>query len=238
LAKLEDNPFISLQEDFSSVYKRKKFVRGSGFYIPPREVKLPADDTGIVRTFQYIPIIDLVKAIVSDPGFCKQTEYSRESETLYDIKDGEFWKNSPYFQNNPTALGLIFYSDELEVCNPLGAAKGKQKVLNLYMTMAEIPKPMRSKTENYFLVLSIRSQDLPPLREALYQPLIADLRKLEEGVSFQNGVLKAGLLIHLGDNLEAHLVSGLSQCFSSKDVCRQCHIQVPVFNYSHHLCDR
>jgi hypothetical protein len=84
----------------------------------------------------------------------------------------------------------------------------------------------RSATENYFLVLSIRSQDLPPNREALYQPLIADLKKLEDGIPFQGGLLRAGLLIHLGDNLEAHLVSGLSQCFSSKDVCRQCHLQV------------
>jgi hypothetical protein len=88
---------------------------------------------------------------------------------------------------------------------------------------------VRSKTENYFLVLTIRSQDLPPNREALYKPLIADLKKLEDGIPFRGGLLKAGLLVHLGDNLEAHLVSGLSQCFSSKDVCRQCHIQVGVF---------
>jgi hypothetical protein len=60
----------------------------------------------------------------------------------------------------------------------------------------------------------------------VYQPFIADLRKLEEGILFRDGILKAGLLVHLGDNLEAHLVSGLSQNFSRKDVCRACHIQV------------
>jgi hypothetical protein len=48
-----------------------------------------------------------------------------------------------YFQKNKDALGLIFYSDELEVCNPLGAAKGRQKVLNLYLSIAEISKPLR-----------------------------------------------------------------------------------------------
>jgi hypothetical protein len=118
-------------------------VQDSAHYIPPRQVKLPRDPSGISRSFQYIPVIDLVKAIVSDPGFVDQLSTRSESEELYDIKDGDFWKTSEYFQKNKDALGLIFYSDELEVCNPLGAAKGRQKVLNLYLSIAEISKPLR-----------------------------------------------------------------------------------------------
>jgi hypothetical protein len=106
-------------------------------------VKLPQDSSGIKRTFQYVPVIDLVKAIAADPGFHQQQQRPVENKMLYDVKDGEFWRTSEFFQNNPDALGLIFYSDELEICNPLGAAKGRQKVLNLYMTIAEIAKPLR-----------------------------------------------------------------------------------------------
>jgi hypothetical protein len=143
LSDLSENPFISLHSEFSSVYKRRKFVKNSGNYIPPCEVKLPQDSSGIKRTFQYIPVIDLLKAIVADPGFNQQPQFPRQCEMLYDVKDGAFWKNSAFFKDNPDALGLIFYSDELEICNPLGAAKGRQKVLNLYMSVAEIAKPLR-----------------------------------------------------------------------------------------------
>jgi hypothetical protein len=48
---------------------------------------------------------------------------------------------------------------------------------------------------------------------------------LEAGITVNGKKVKAGLLCHLGDNLEAHVVAGLSQCFSTGYVCRQCHIQ-------------
>ncbi len=118
-------------------------MQNSSHYIPPREMKLPPDDSGNKRTFQYIPVVDLVEKIASDPGFKLQQNFPHDSEMLYDFKDGDFWKKSKFFQTNPDALGLIFYSDELEICNPLGAAKGRQKVLNLYMSIAEISKPLR-----------------------------------------------------------------------------------------------
>ncbi len=143
MSKIEENPFVSLHGDFSTVYKRKKFVKNSKNYIPPREVKLPPDNSGTKRTFQYIPVTDLVKAIAGDPGFKQELDFPKQREMLYDFKDGAFWKNNDFFRNNPEALAMIFYSDELEVCNPLGAARGRQKVLNLYMSLAEISKPLR-----------------------------------------------------------------------------------------------
>jgi len=51
------------------------------------------------------------------------------------------------------------------------------------------------------------------------------LKKLEEGVNIGDKVLKMGIVAHLGDNLESHTVGGFSACFSSKDVCRACHLQ-------------
>jgi hypothetical protein len=37
-------------------------------------------------------------------------------------------------------------------------------------------------------------------------------------------LLKCGLILHAGDNLESHSVGGFSTCFSSLDICRFCHI--------------
>jgi hypothetical protein len=225
LTTLENNPHLTLQNEFSTAYMRQKFVTSSKGYIEPCEVKLPVNSDGDVKTFQYIPIIDLVTAIVSDPGFPSSSQHQRNDEMLRDLKDGAAWENNEFFQENKDALCIILYSDELELENPLGASKGKQKVLNIYMTLAEIPKHLRSKTENYFLVLTVRSRDLKGNENVVYDQLVKDLAKLEEGVPFQDGILKAGVLAHLGDNLEAHSVSGLSTNFSSGNICRLCHLK-------------
>ena len=52
--------------------------------------------------------------------------------------------------------------------------------------------------------------------------------KLEEGIIVNNpepNKVKFGLHLYAADNLEAHQLSGFSSCFSSKSVCRWCHIQ-------------
>ena len=64
--------------------------------------------------------------------------------------------------------------------------------------------------------------------QKIYQQLVKDLLVLEAGIEVNfpsRRTVKCGLLIHPADNLEAHGVGGFSQSFSSKDICRFCHIQ-------------
>jgi hypothetical protein len=75
------------------------------------------------------------------------------------------------------------------------------------MTLGEIPKHQRSQTKNLFLVLSVKEKDLKNNRKEVYQPLIRDLLKLQEGVLFDGKLIRAGLLVHLGDNLEVRFQS-------------------------------
>jgi len=75
-----------------------------------------------------------------------------------------------------------------------------------------------------------RSKDVDRKRTEFYAPLIRDLKILEKGILIGTQLVKVGVVAHLADNLEAHLVSGLSCSFSSKDVCRFCHIQGIHFN--------
>ena len=50
----------------------------------------------------------------------------------------------------------------------------------------------------------MKTSDLKLAREKIMAPLIDDLKKLERGITLENGeVLKAGVLFYLGDNLES-----------------------------------
>jgi hypothetical protein len=226
--KMEDNPFVSLQEHFSSYYKINKQTENSPFYITPQELKLPPNERGKVSTFQYVPITETVAAIVGDPDFKNLTQAATPDGLLYDLRDGSAWKDNTYFQENPDALTGILYSDAIELENPLGAAKGVNKALNVYFSLVDIPKVLRSKIENIFLVLSVREKDLKENQENFvhfFKPLVEDLKKLESGVQVGKRTIKMGLICYCADNLEASSIGGFSQCFSSGDICRVCHQQ-------------
>lgn len=50
------------------------------------------------------------------------------SDCLMDYCDGELFKQNPLFQEDPCALQIQLYYDELEVCNPLGSYAKKHKL--------------------------------------------------------------------------------------------------------------
>ena len=96
--KMKENPFVKLQENFSSYYKINKETENSPHYITPIQFKLPQNAAGKECPFQYVPLIQTVTAIVSDPEFTNLPRESTPDGCLYDFKDGTTWKNNRYFQ--------------------------------------------------------------------------------------------------------------------------------------------
>ena len=225
-AEMEDNPFVSLLQDFSTTFRRDKHLKASQSFrfIQPREVKLKSKNDEKDSLFQYIPLPELLSVIIEDLGdrYVKP-EQCQDKEVLQHILDGSAWKENKYFQKNQDAIPLIVYSDEFEPVNALGSSRGKQKLINIYAAPACLPKHLLSKTENWYLVACAKSKDLKAHRKEIYAPLVEDLKKLENGVEVNGKWIKAGLLVHLADNLEAHTVGGFSGGFASKDICRFCH---------------
>ena len=102
--KLKDNPFVKLQENFSSYYKINKETENSGHYISPAQHKLPRNAAGKECPFQYVSLVQTVAAIVSDPDYENLPRDPIPDGFLYDFKDGSAWKNNKYFQENLDAL--------------------------------------------------------------------------------------------------------------------------------------
>jgi len=194
MQELEENPFIELQNEFSSFFKIDKFVRNDPAFkyiepIPHKIVLPPTDisDEPKEVNWIHISISETLSNIIEDPGF--QPEIRQEDELIRDIKDGRVYKSHPYFQKHPDAYTLLLYSDAIELANPLGAKKGTYKLVNVYWTIAEIPKYLRSHSENWFLALSIKEHDLKLAREEVYKPLVEDLLSLEKGVCGSDGIM-------------------------------------------------
>jgi hypothetical protein len=186
LETMAANPYLQLGEKFSTYYHVEKHVQSSSQfrYIEPQQIPLENSD----KKFTYISVIDTISMIVTDPTF--RSGSPQNDGLLRDVKDGAAYKENPFFSANPEAFTLMLYSDALELCNPLGPRKTVHKIVNVYFTIAELPKHLRSKTENIFLILSVKEKDLQEFRQAVYQSLLTDLAKLEKGVVVGGQIIK------------------------------------------------
>ena len=233
---LDDN-MLNAQKELNTTYKQKKFVQDHFKYVAPVEIVLNKAEVlkgDIKDSFHYIPVVESVKALVEDETFLKVYENERlvnrtDRDIVKDVKDGSAFKSNAYFQANPEAYCMLLYSDAVELVNPLSASRGKHKIVQVFFCLAETPKAQRSQIDRLQLALIVKEKTLKKYGyDKVYKTFLEDLKKLETGIQVEKPVsrlVKCGLLLHAADNLEAHEVGGFSTCFSSKSVCRWCHVQ-------------
>ena len=130
----------------------------------------------------YIPLIQTVKNLVEDSTFLEVTEAHSDHNPeclLRDVKDGSLFKNNRYFLENPEALTILLYSDGVEVVNPLGAGRGKHKVIQIFLTFGEIPKTQRSKIDRIQLVAIVKEKVVKQFGfKKVYHQIVEDLKEL------------------------------------------------------------
>ena len=234
----QEDPFVRAQEELSTPSKLTKFLEKNFKLVKPVEIILNKEDVkngAPKEVAHYVPILEAFKVLVEDASFNNALEMERnevrvEDEIIKDVKDGKAFKTSKYFSENPEAFALMLYSDAVELTNPLASGKGKHKIVQLFWQVCDVPRYQRSSVDRLQLGLVFKEKLLKKHSYSkIFQCLVNDLMVLEkDGIEVQEPVerrVKAGVLLYCGDNLESHLVGGFSASFSSKDVCRHCHIQ-------------
>lgn len=221
---------------------RKTFFKKTFNYVEPMQIYLGFDAAGIERHFQYIPIKETLKALLTQETIKQQYRKTKikvgamsdsGSDVLADVIDGKVIKNNDLLKEDPSSLSIVLYQDSFEVANPLGSAHGKHKICAVYMTLCDILPHNRSCVDPMQLVLLCREEDLCYFGQAkLFTPLVCDLKDIEEfGFETEEfGSLKGGLIAISGDNLGSHCVGGFTENFSkSKNFCRYCSINRETF---------
>lgn len=72
--------------------------------------------------------IHQLKLVVIGSHLQIQIGHRNTNGFIEDLFDGQLSKAHPLFFNDPSALQLVLYYDELEVTNPLGSKTGKHKL--------------------------------------------------------------------------------------------------------------
>jgi hypothetical protein len=152
---IDEDEFLKAQQNLNTEYKRTKFVKEHFKYIAPVEIVLNKEEVlrgELKEVFHYIPVTASFQHLLEDKTFNEMVDIERESfkkssDSLKDITDGAAFKENEYFRNNPGAFAGHFYSDSVELSNPLGAARGKHKINQVFYTVAQIPKGQRSQID-------------------------------------------------------------------------------------------
>ena len=99
-------------------------------------------------TYHYISILATIERHLMDSSVIEHLETFpsciRIDGIIEDFFNGANFWNNPLFSQDPEALQIIGYYDELEVCNPLGLHIKKHKVGVVFYTLGNIHLRFRS----------------------------------------------------------------------------------------------
>ena len=226
----EDDPFKAAKEQLESEKKRLTFIKEAFKNTPPETIRLNPAHESKVESYEYVSLKGSIKNLLEDESYQAQKKtdpYRSEEGLVKDVRDGQYFKHNKYFQDNPDAVPILLFQDELELCNPLGSGKSKHKVNATYFTTLDIQSPLRSRVKSIQLVSLVMSKVWKKYgNEKCNERLIKDLMELEsDGIEVndpEKKVAKAALCYIVGDNLGLHQLAEFSANFNSGHICRVC----------------
>ncbi|KAH8010121.1 hypothetical protein HPB51_024965 [Rhipicephalus microplus] len=206
---------------------------------------------GQAARYHYVPLPKLLHVLCNIPDIgdhLKTPEPDNQTWSVYrDYTDYMLYREhlrSVIPQGCAYTVIIFFYTEELEMVNPLGAKRGTHKLLVVYCCLLNLHARYRSTLQSIFLVMLVRyayvkTYGLTPV----CQPLLTDLNHLFdegltidlEGITTSVGVLLFGFS---GDNLSMHLLGGFTRSFSNGPVCRFCMVSTKQLSLqtSERLC--
>ena len=111
------DPFQQAREELEKEDKRISYIQNEFEFAKPQTIKLDRNPQAKFATLQYVPIKASLKILLEDETFLKQKKddpFYHEDSVVKDVKDSDNFMNNQFFRNNPTAVPLILFQDELE----------------------------------------------------------------------------------------------------------------------------
>ena len=127
LEKMDEDPFDKARQELEKEKKRENYLLTSFPNIQPQTINLNNGSSSVKSdTMQYISIKDSLKQLLEDETFLTQKKndpYFHKVGLVKDLRDSSNFRSNSFFTENPDAVPIILFQDELEVVNPLGAQK-------------------------------------------------------------------------------------------------------------------
>ena len=133
----QEDPFQKARNELENQRKRIKFIKETFPNVKSETVFLSSESNSVKDNYQYVDIKESLKVLLEDEKYRKQRnddDYFFDENVIKDVRDGDCFQTNDFFQQNPGAVPLLVFVDELEICNPLGAGKTKHKLNCTYFS--------------------------------------------------------------------------------------------------------
>ena len=87
---------------------------------------------------------------------CVLNRFKSPDSTLQDYCDGSVFNNHPLFATHTSALQILLYFDDVEVCNPLASKTKTHKLSFFYFNLGNLSPKLRSKLPGIQLLAVVR----------------------------------------------------------------------------------
>lgn len=199
---------------------------------PPSPDKVPPGmDVDEKHSYVIVPILKQLEKLLNRKEIYDQVHSSKTSVSgVYSrFEDGSSFKNNILFQTHPSALQIVLYLDEVQICDPIGSYVYNNKLVFVYFTLGNLKPENRSCFSNIFLtfIYYCYLADMYTTNRML-KPIVDDIKKLEDGydmiINGEPETVYGTLSVLTADNLSSHGVGGLKKSFSDKvfRLCRFC----------------
>jgi hypothetical protein len=155
--------------------------------------------------------------------------HGRSDDLIEDYCDGSSFKDHPLYSTCPTALQLMLYYDDVEVCNPIGSRAKKHKLGIFYYVLGNLSPKLRSSLKVIQLTTIVRHSILQDYGiDKILEPFMESVMKLEEdeGISITvQGVqhnIRGTISLVCADNLASWSLGGYKALASALRKCRFC----------------
>lgn len=230
-------------EQNNSTAKRLKQAKSKNTYVPPQETGIGVkwktisdprnclpDSKHVQTTYSYVPIVDTIRALFSNPAFYDMYfEYNENSPHICtpgvyeDFCCGSTSKKHSIFKEKST-IQLQIGIDDFEPCSDLKSKTGLHKQCAIYFQIRNLPQHIRSKLNNIFVIALVPVLDLNDKSafDNVLRKIVAELKIMQTGIRIGTRIIKGVLINISGDNLGANGVLGFVECFSAQYYCRIC----------------
>ena len=175
-----------------SYFCRQEQYKNLFLYIKPVEHVLGYNEFNELCKCHYIPPKESLKELFADDSVYEQYLERRQrtsvlSEDLDDIMSGTTFQNHALFSCDSSALQMIAYQDDVDMCNSIGPAGGTFKLLHIGYTLGNLHPWNRSKVDPLQVLLLCKEKDVAYFGlEKVLEPVMKAFKALgEEGVDIR-----------------------------------------------------
>ena len=196
----------------------------------------------IEESFQYVPIIETIKLVLSNKEVFDYIQNEKESSDgfIRCYRDSEAYKKHPFFSKHPNAIRILLYYDDFLINNPLGSKTHGNKIGAFYMHIQNLLPQLQRWRGIVHLVAFCYTADVTKYGiSTILVPFMQDIVKLESELGVTVNINNKDVNLHgtlvgfCGDTLAAHSVLGFLGPSANK-FCRICTIsrnQLQVKSY-------